>query len=66
MNSSFASSMENERKTENFFLTQQHSDRLFSLISKSSCTCWRGNTRAVIACQTCRRWSIVLTRMEGL
>ena len=32
---------------------------------KQACTCWRGLKRSLIACQTCRNWDRVLTRMGG-
>jgi len=32
---------------------------------KQACTCLRGLKRSLIACQTCRNWDRVLTRMGG-
>jgi hypothetical protein len=32
---------------------------------EQACTCWRGLKRSLMACQTCRNWDHVLTRMGG-
>lgn len=34
-------------------------------LHKQTCTCWRGLKRSLMACQTCRNWGCVLTRMGG-
>lgn len=32
---------------------------------KQACTCWRGLKRSLMACQICRNWNRVLTRIGG-
>lgn len=34
-------------------------------LHEQACTCWRGLRRSLMACQTCRNWSRVLTSIGG-
>lgn len=66
MISDFAISGQINRNDQKFFSTQEHITRMVGSLWNRPCTCWRGNTRAVTACQTCRQWSIALMRFDEL
>ena len=40
-----------------------HSTATGTELHKRACTCWRGLKRSLMACQTCRNWNRVLTRI---
>ena len=46
------------------FSTSSNTRQNLHTLTNRSCTCWRGNSRAVIACQVCQLWSKALGRLE--
>lgn len=64
MSSNFAISEGTDRTSQRLRSTQQPKEFLSYKLASRACTCWRGNFRSSIACQTCLVWSKALTRME--